>query len=175
MKIIDLYVIKKYLGTLIFMLALLSVIILVVDVQSKTPRIESNGFTVGYFLLNFYPYWILNLILTFMSILVFITVIFFTSRMANNTEIVADFAVNEQSYTIGGNIDSENATRFILKKYNIKGELFTESYKYYMTKPETIKDIFDKAQDIIQSKDPKAEEYISKKLKESGNVPAQAR
>jgi hypothetical protein len=44
-----------------------------------------------------------------------------------------------------------------------------------MTKPETIKDIFDKAQDIIQSKDPKAEEYISKKLKESGNVPAQAR
>ncbi len=89
MKIIDLYVIKKYLGTLIFMLALLSIIVLVVDVQSKTPRIESNGFTVGYFLLNFYPFWILNLILTFMSILVFITVIFFTSRMANNTEIVA--------------------------------------------------------------------------------------
>ncbi|GGG46068.1 LptF/LptG family permease [Epilithonimonas arachidiradicis] len=89
MKIIDLYVIKKYLGTLIFMLALLSIIVLVVDVQSKTPRIESNGFTVGYFLLNFYPFWILNLVLTFMSILVFITVIFFTSRMANNTEIVA--------------------------------------------------------------------------------------
>ncbi len=89
MKIIDLYVIKKYLGTLIFMLALLSIIIMVVDVQAKTPRIESNGFTVGYFLLNFYPFWILNLILTFMSILVFITVIFFTSRMANNTEIVA--------------------------------------------------------------------------------------
>ncbi|RRQ47386.1 LptF/LptG family permease [Chryseobacterium sp. SC28] len=89
MKIIDLYVIKKYLGTLIFMLALLSIIIIVVDVQSKTPRIESNGFTVWYFLVNFYPFWILNLILTFMSILVFITVIFFTSRMANNTEIVA--------------------------------------------------------------------------------------
>ncbi|SEH91535.1 LptF/LptG family permease [Epilithonimonas hominis] len=89
MKIIDLYVIKKYLGTLIFMLMLLSVIVLVVDVQSKTPRIESNGFTVGYFLLYFYPFWILNLILTFMSILIFITVIFFTSRMANNTEIVA--------------------------------------------------------------------------------------
>ncbi|MBN9338176.1 MAG: DUF4296 domain-containing protein [Chryseobacterium sp.] len=91
------------------------------------------------------------------------------------SEIIADFAVNEQSYTIGGNIDSENATRFILKKYNIKGELFTESYKYYMTKPETIKDIFDKAQDIIQTKEQKTEEYISKKLKESGNVPAQAR
>ena len=37
------------------------------------------------------------------------------------SEIIADFAINEQSYTIGGNINTENATRFILKKYNIKG------------------------------------------------------
>lgn len=71
------------------MLALLTIIVLVIDVQSKTPRIEGNGFTVGHFLLNFYPFWILNLIITFMSILVFISVIFFTSRLANNTEIVA--------------------------------------------------------------------------------------
>ena len=91
------------------------------------------------------------------------------------SEIIADFALNEQSYTIGGNINSENATRFILKKYNIKGELFTESYKYYMTKPETIADIFDKAQEIIKSKDPKAEGFINKKLKEDSDVPAQAR
>lgn len=71
------------------MLALLTIIVLIIDVQSKTPRIEGNGFTVGYFLVNFYPFWILNLIITFMSILVFISVIFFTSRLANNTEIVA--------------------------------------------------------------------------------------
>ncbi|MBP3840378.1 MAG: LptF/LptG family permease, partial [Chryseobacterium sp.] len=41
------------------------------------------------FLVDFYPYWIINLVITFMSILVFISVIFFTSRIANNTEIVA--------------------------------------------------------------------------------------
>lgn len=89
MKILDLYIIKKYLGTFGFMLGLLTVIILVIDVQAKAPRIESNGFTVGEFLIDFYPYWIVNLIITFMSILVFISVIFFTSRIANNTEIVA--------------------------------------------------------------------------------------
>lgn len=89
LKIIDKYIIKKYLGTFGFMLALLSVIVFVIDVQAKAPRIESNGFTVSYFIVNFYPYWILNLVITFMSILVFISVIFFTSRMANNTEIVA--------------------------------------------------------------------------------------
>lgn len=71
------------------MLALLSIIVFVIDVQAKAPRIESNNFTVGYFIINFYPYWIINLVITFMSILVFISVIYFTSRIANNTEIVA--------------------------------------------------------------------------------------
>lgn len=91
------------------------------------------------------------------------------------SEIIADFAINEQSYTIGGNINTENATRFILKKYNINGQLFTDSYKYYMTDPETMKEILDKAETIIVSKDPKAEVFINKKLKENNGVPAQAR
>ncbi|MEC5394099.1 LptF/LptG family permease [Bergeyella sp. RCAD1439] len=89
MPIIDRYIIKKFLGTLGFMLLLLSIIVVVIDVQSKSPRIEGNGFTVGYFLIHFYPFWMIYLVITFMSILVFISVIYFTSRMANNTEIVA--------------------------------------------------------------------------------------
>lgn len=89
MKIIDRYIIKKFFGTLGFMLLLLSIIVVVIDVQQKSPRIESNGFTVNFFLLNYYPYWMVYLLLTFMSILVFVSIIIFTSRMANNTEIVA--------------------------------------------------------------------------------------
>jgi lipopolysaccharide export system permease protein len=88
-KIIDRYIIKKYLGTFGFMLLLLSVVVLVIDVQEKSPRIEKAGYTVTYFLLHYYPFWIIYLIMTFMSILIFISVIYFTSRMANNTEIVA--------------------------------------------------------------------------------------
>lgn len=92
------------------------------------------------------------------------------------SEIIADFAINEQSYSIGTNINTENATRFILKKYNIKGQIFTDSYKYYMTYPEKMQDILDDAQNIIKSKDPKAEAFINKKIKEnSGNFPTQAR
>lgn len=77
-----------------FMMVLLSVVVLVVDVQQKVPRIATATainpeFTVGYFLIHFYPFWIIYLLVTFISILVFITVIFFTSRLANNTEIVA--------------------------------------------------------------------------------------
>ena len=91
------------------------------------------------------------------------------------SEIIADFAINEQSYTIGGNINTENATRFILKKYNIKGQQFTDSYKYYMTDPDTMKEILDEAQKIIVSKDPNAEAFINRKLKENSRIPAQAR
>lgn len=91
------------------------------------------------------------------------------------SEIVADFAINEQNYSIGNNINSENATRFILKKYKIKGELFTKSYEYYMTKPDVIKEILDNAQKIIIAKDPKAEAFINKKLKENPEIPPQAR
>ena len=91
------------------------------------------------------------------------------------SEIIADFAINEQSYTIGGNINTENATRFILKKYNIKGQQFTDSYKYYMTDPDTMKEILDEAQKIIVSKDPNAEAFINKKLKENSGIQAQAR
>lgn len=91
------------------------------------------------------------------------------------SEIIADFAINEQQYTIGNNINSENATRFILKKYKIKGELFTKSYEYYMTKPDVIKEILNNAQKIIIAKDPKAEAFINKKLKENPGIPPQAR
>lgn len=94
LKIVDRYIVKKYLGTFSFMLILLSIVVLVIDVQQKIPRIEratelDAKLNLSYFLVNFYPYWIINLVVTFLSILVFISVIYFTSRMANNTEIVA--------------------------------------------------------------------------------------
>lgn len=93
-KIVDGYIIKKYLGTFGFMLVLLSTVVLVIDVQQKIPRIENATaidpkLNLTYFLIHFYPFWIINLVVTFLAILVFISVIYFTSRMANNTEIVA--------------------------------------------------------------------------------------
>ena len=89
MGIIDKYILKKYFGTLGFMLLLLSIVVIVIDVQSKAPRIEENGYSVGFFLVHFYPFWMFYLMITFMSILVFISIIFFTSKLSNNTEIVA--------------------------------------------------------------------------------------
>ena len=47
-----------------------------------------------------------------------------------------------------------------------------------MTKPKVITEILDNAQKIIISKDPKAQAFINKKLKETnakGNIPVEAR
>lgn len=90
------------------------------------------------------------------------------------SEIIAEFAMNEQIGNINPQTDMENATRFTLKKYKIKGNDFSESYKYY-TATGDLEKILNNAQEIILEKDPAAKMYIEKKLKETKNVPAFAR
>lgn len=89
MGILDRYIIRKFLGWLTGILGVLTLIVIIVDVQSKTPRIQDSPYSIGHFLLHFYPYWMLYLIITFLSIAVFLSIIIFTSQLANNTEIVA--------------------------------------------------------------------------------------
>lgn len=88
-KKLDLYIIRKFLGTFFFILALLMAISVIFDISEKIDDfIESNapvkGIVVDYYM-NFIIYYS-NL---FSSLLVFISVILFTSRMALLTEIVA--------------------------------------------------------------------------------------
>ena len=90
------------------------------------------------------------------------------------SEIIAEFAMNEQIGNINPQTDMENATRFTLKKYKITGIDFSENYKYY-TATGDLEKILNNAQEIILEKDPAAKMYIEKKLKETKNVPAFAR
>src|SRR6185436_2771680 len=89
LKILDRYIIQKFLGTFFFALALILSITVVFDISEKiVDFIEKQAlFSVIVFdyYLNFIPYFA-NLYSPFF---VFISVIFFTSRMAGNTEIIA--------------------------------------------------------------------------------------
>lgn len=87
--IIDRYIIRNFIGTLFFMLILLVVVFVVIDIQSHFQEFNENGFSISDALRLYYPYYIIWAVNIFASILVFISVIYFTSRMANNTEIVA--------------------------------------------------------------------------------------
>jgi lipopolysaccharide export system permease protein len=89
MKIIDLYIIRKFLGTFFFSIALLSVIIIVFDLSEKIDdflekQATLKGIVFDYYL-NFIPFFV-NM---FSYLFTFIAVIFFTSKMAQNTEIIA--------------------------------------------------------------------------------------
>jgi lipopolysaccharide export system permease protein len=89
MKTIDIYIIKKFLGTFFFTLLLLIFIVIVFDISEKIDDflkhdVPFNIILFDYYL-NFIPYFI-NL---FSYLLTFIAVIFFTSRMASRSEIIA--------------------------------------------------------------------------------------
>lgn len=86
---LDRYIIKKFLTTYVFMIALIISIAVVFDINEKIDKFISNNAPlkaiVFDYYLNFIPYYA-NL---FSQLFVFIAVIFFTSKLANNSEIIA--------------------------------------------------------------------------------------
>lgn len=89
MKKLDLYIIKKFLGTFILSILLIILIVIVFDISEKLEDFISHHAPlkaiIFEYYLNFVPYFV-NL---FSPLFTFISVIFFTSKMAGNTEIVA--------------------------------------------------------------------------------------
>lgn len=71
------------------MVIILSTIAVVIDLSQKLARIEDNGSTPMEALTQFYPFWAVWLVNTFLPVAVFISVIYFTSRLTMQTEIVA--------------------------------------------------------------------------------------
>jgi lipopolysaccharide export system permease protein len=88
-KIIDKYIIRKFLGTFFFCLVLIMTIAVVFDLAEKIDNFMENAapwrVVIFDYYLNFIPYFAT----LFAPLFVFIAVIFFTSRMAVNTEIIA--------------------------------------------------------------------------------------
>ena len=88
MKIIDQYVLKKFLGTFLFVVLLLVSIISVIDFTEKNDDFlehKLGTLEILRYYLDFIPY-VASLIT---PITVFIAVVFVTSKLAGNTEIIA--------------------------------------------------------------------------------------
>lgn len=71
------------------MVLILSSIAIIIDLSQKLARINDSGSTATEALLYFYPFWGIWVVNTFLPIAVFITVIYFTSRLTDLTELVA--------------------------------------------------------------------------------------
>ncbi|MFV0471046.1 MAG: LptF/LptG family permease [Paludibacteraceae bacterium] len=89
LKRIDVYIIKKFLGTFFFSILLIMSISVVFDVTEKIDNFYEHNAPLKAIIFNYYLNFVPFFAYLFTPLFTFLSVIFFTSKMANNTEIVA--------------------------------------------------------------------------------------
>lgn len=89
LKIIDRYIIRKFLGTFFFCLIGILTIAVVFDFAEKIDNFMEKDAPVKAIIFDYYMNFIPYFATLFSPLFVFISVIFFTSKMAVNTEIIA--------------------------------------------------------------------------------------
>ena len=89
LNLIDQYIIRKFLGTFFFCLVLILTIAVVFDFAEKIDNFMEHQAPVKAIIFNYYMNFIPYFATLFAPLFVFISVIFFTSKMAINTEIIA--------------------------------------------------------------------------------------
>ena len=88
MKILDLYIIKKYIATFFMMLGLFIPIGIMVDIAEKIDKFRENEVPTEE-IIDYYIDFIWYFGNQLYPVFIFLAVIWFTSRIANNTEITA--------------------------------------------------------------------------------------
>lgn len=86
---IDLYIAKKFISTFFLSLLLIIVIVIIFDLSEKIDYFVKNEAPLRAIVFDYFANYIPYLVNMFAALFVFITVIFFTSRMASNSEIIA--------------------------------------------------------------------------------------
>ena len=89
---IDRYIIKKFIGTYVVALLLIIGIVIIFDLSEKVDKFVTNQAPLRLIVFQYYANFIPYFVNMFSPMFVFITVIFFTSKMAANTEIIAILA-----------------------------------------------------------------------------------
>lgn len=90
MKIIDAYILKKFLKTFVFTLLILIPIAIAIDIAEKIDKfLASDTLTTFEIINDYYKNFIIYYTNTFMPLALFIAVIVFTSKLSGDTEIVA--------------------------------------------------------------------------------------
>ncbi len=89
LKIIDFYIIRKFLGTFFFSLILILSIAIIFDFAEKIDDFIQHEAPLKLIIFDYYLNFIPYFAVLFSSLFVFIAVILFTSKMAYDTEIIA--------------------------------------------------------------------------------------
>jgi len=108
LKKLDWYILKKFLTTFFFCVFLFTLIAVVIDISEKTDDFVKSGLTGWQIFTQYYLGFIPFIDALLFPLFVFIAVIFFTSKMAGRSEIIAILATGStynrflRPYWIGG-------------------------------------------------------------------------
>lgn len=86
---IDRYIVYKFLSTYIFLIAIIIVIAIIFDFNEKIDKFTTSHAPIRKIVLDYYVNFIPYFVNLFSPLFVFIAVIFFTSKLAGNSEIIA--------------------------------------------------------------------------------------
>jgi lipopolysaccharide export system permease protein len=137
MKKIDRYILSKYLTTFFFCLILFTAIVVVVDISEKTDNFVKSKLPVSRIITDYYFGFIPRIDAMLFPLFVFISVIFFTSKMAGRSEIIAILSSGVSfrrfilPYVAGGILLSAllwMGYQYIVPKANLKWANFEAKY-----------------------------------------------
>jgi lipopolysaccharide export system permease protein len=91
-KLIDNYILKKFLGTFVFTMLVITVIAVVIDTSEKADDFVRSGLSAGQLITAYYIGFIPFIMSMIYPLMVFIAVIYFSSKMAGRSEFIAILA-----------------------------------------------------------------------------------
>ncbi|MEY2650264.1 MAG: hypothetical protein RLZZ261_1220 [Bacteroidota bacterium] len=89
---IDRYLIGQFLGTFALFMTLIMAIAVVFDISQKIDNFLNQGITVGFALQHYYGHFMLYYGSTFSALILFLSTVFTTARLANRSELMAVLA-----------------------------------------------------------------------------------
>jgi lipopolysaccharide export system permease protein len=151
MRILDAYIVKKFLKTLMLVIAIILPIGIAIDISERIDKfIHHNELTLAIILRDYYQHFIITYGNMFLPLALFIAVILFTSKLANNTEIIAmhsaQISFNRLLYpyflaALIVAVFSLLMNHFVVPNSNYKFTLFDKTYLSVKKEPNTINNI----------------------------------
>ena len=179
LKTIDRYILKKFLGTFVFSILLIICIVIIFDISEKIDdfiRASLHEIIFDHYL-NFIPYFANRL----SPLFTFISVIFFTSKMATRYETVAILSSGIKytrflrPYMIGATIiacSSLYLSHFVIPKANRQKQAFEDKYinNYYQNQERNIHRQLDKETKLymesFSNQDKRGNRFTLEKIKD---------
>lgn len=88
LKILDRYIIRKFLSTFFFMLGVIMLLAMVFDLSERLSEFIQNQAPISAIIVDYYVNFILFYGNMFSSMIIFVSVIWFTAKLAQDTEII---------------------------------------------------------------------------------------